>query len=271
MEKTGSLIVIGTGIKPAGDITISAKAHMIQADVVFMVMPDMVAKQWIHSLHSNVIDLSELYADDKSRHDTYQEMTQALVDAVKSGLKVCAAFYGHPGVFVFAGHAAISHLKPLGFDASMTPGISAEDCLFADLGLDPGKTGCLSIEATQFLFYKRPFDYYSLVILWQIGLVGDHTLKLSQTNNYKKGLKVLTQTLSEYYPDDHIVIIYEAATIAILAPRIDYITLKDLPTADLSAASTLVIPPCQQASFDHQTLSALGICEKEIKVSLKIN
>jgi hypothetical protein len=35
-----------------------------------------------------------------------------------------------------------------GFDAVMLPGISAEDCLFADLGIDPGMIGCQSFEAT---------------------------------------------------------------------------------------------------------------------------
>jgi len=30
----------------------------------------------------------------------------------------------------------------------MLPGISAEDCLFADIGVDPGIYGCQSFEAT---------------------------------------------------------------------------------------------------------------------------
>jgi hypothetical protein len=39
----------------------------------------------------------------------------------------------------------------------MLPGISAEDCLFADLGIDPGIYGCQSYEATDFLANGRPW------------------------------------------------------------------------------------------------------------------
>ena len=45
-----------------------------------------------------------------------------------------------------------------GFNAQMLAGISAEDCLFADLGLDPGKNGCQSFEATDFLIRRRQFE-----------------------------------------------------------------------------------------------------------------
>jgi hypothetical protein len=33
----------------------------------------------------------------------------------------------------------------------MLPAVSAEDCLFADLGVDPGAAGCQSHEAADFL------------------------------------------------------------------------------------------------------------------------
>jgi hypothetical protein len=35
----------------------------------------------------------------------------------------------------------------------MLPAISAEDCLFADLGVDPADHGCPSYEATDFLVH----------------------------------------------------------------------------------------------------------------------
>ena len=54
----------------------------------------------------------------------------------------------------------------------MIAGISAEDCLFADLGFDPASTGCLTFEATDFLIHNRRVDPTCLVILWQIGVVG---------------------------------------------------------------------------------------------------
>jgi len=265
MNGSGSLVVVGTGIKVAGDITVHSQAQIVQADIVFYVVPDKMSKQWLASLNSNTVDLGDLYQDNKSRLTTYNDMADTIVNAVQSGLKVCAAFYGHPGVFVYASHQAISRLKKEGYQAKMEPGISAEDCLFADIGIDPGETGCMSIEATQFLFYKRNYDPHALLVLWQIGLIGDHTLKLSQTNNYQRGIEVLVQELSNHYPPDHEVIIYEAATISLFAPRIERVALSALSSVELTAISTLVIPPYAEPEYDQDILKRLGVTPEEIE------
>ena len=54
----------------------------------------------------------------------------------------------------------------------MLPGISAEDCLFADLGVDPAEAGCQSYEATRFLERRPAIEPRAALILWQIGVVG---------------------------------------------------------------------------------------------------
>src|SRR5690606_41924587 len=51
-----------------------------------------------------------------------------------------------------------------GFVARMEPGISAEACLYADLGIDPGRHGVQSMEATHFLVYDRVPDTSGLVL-----------------------------------------------------------------------------------------------------------
>lgn len=269
MKSKGSLVVVGTGIKVAADITIRAHSYIQKADVVFYIVPDKMSKQWLSSLNENTQDLSQYYADGKSRIVTYNEMTYALISAVESGQKVCAALYGHPGVFSYVGHQAIKLLHQKGHTARMEPGVSAEDCLFADIGIDPGKTGCLSIEATQFLFYKRNVDPHALIVLWQIALIGDHTLKLGIANKYHKALALLTEQLLKYYPPEHQVIIYEASVIEIFPPRIDYMSLSELPQAELTAISTLVIPPAKDAKLNQTMLNALNIKESDIKAVLK--
>lgn len=271
MENKGSLTVVGTGIKVAGDMTLNTQAQIKQADIVFTVVPDKVSKQWIANLNPNTVDMTEFYGSNKSRLITYNEMANALVDSVKQGNRVCAAFYGHPGVFAYASHLAIRQLKEQGYRATMQPGISAEDWLVADLGIDPGKSGCISIEATQFLFYQRTIDPYSLLVLWQIGLVGDHTLALDKTDNYQLGLGVLTDELLKYYPSDHQVIVYEAATLALFPARIDSMPLSQLPQAELTAISTLVIPPHQEAPLDIATLDKLGLTKNDIDEVLAVD
>jgi len=80
-------------------------------------------------------------------------------------------FYGHLGVFVFATHEAMAILRDDGYRVEMLPGISAEDCLYADLSIDPATHGCQVYEATDFLIRRRKIDPAVPVILWQVGWV----------------------------------------------------------------------------------------------------
>jgi hypothetical protein len=61
-------------------------------------------------------------------------------------------------------HESIRRARMEGISACMLPGISAEDCLFAELGIEPSENGCQSFEATDFLVYKRKFDNRSSLI-----------------------------------------------------------------------------------------------------------
>ena len=263
-EQKGSLVVVGTGIKVISQTTISARSYIENADVVFTATSGAVAARWIESLNDNVVSLTSLYAEGKSRVTTYQQMMELMCNAVYEGKRVCAAFYGHPGVFVYPTHKVVERLSAEGYHAVMEPGISAEDCIVADLGIDPGNTGCQALEATQFLFYQHQLDVSSLVILWQVGLSGDHLLNTLDLDKINPALQVLTDELLAYYPPSHEVIIYEAATVAIMAAKIERLPLKDLPNTKPSLMSTLVIPAFKPLEFDHQTLKRLGLTFEQV-------
>ena len=91
---------------------------------------------------------------------------------VRKGQNVVGVFYGHPGVFVSPSHRSIEIARMEGFTAKMLPGISAEDCLFADLNIDPAIPGCLTYEATDLLVRKKPFVPSGHLIVYQVGCVG---------------------------------------------------------------------------------------------------
>ena len=59
-----------------------------------------------------------------------------------------------------------------GYKTRMLPGISVDDCLLADLGIDPSFVGCLTCEARDFLIH----DYLDLqvrhVIMYEAGQLG---------------------------------------------------------------------------------------------------
>ena len=252
--KTGSLVVVGTGIQLGRHVSERAISEIKLADKVFC-MADAFAYRWVESLRPDVQPLHIYYDEGKDRRRTYEEMEADIVDAVHAGHDVCAIFYGHPGVFAQVPHAAIARLRSEGYPARMEPGISAEDCLVADLGLDPGNRGCLSMEATQFLVFERQLDPTAMVILWQIGLTGD--LSCQRFDTTPERLRILVDKLYRWYEADTPAIIYEAPVLAIQQPRCDRVELQALPFQMLDQTSTLVIPPTGELTRDRQVLEAL--------------
>ena len=248
-------------------MTLVSQTFLERADVVFGVMPNSSVDDWIEENNPNYVNLQKYYAPGKVRTQSYLDMANAMLDEVRAGKDVCFALYGHPGVFACIAHLTIGLAREEGFVARMEPGISAEDCLFADLDLNPGYHGCLSYEATNLMFYEHTLDPNAVVILWQISLAGEHTLKTFSTT--RTSLELTVEYLSEWYDLEHEVIIYEAAFFPDELPRIERLALKDLPTADLNSSSTLVILPKERAGYNHDMLARFGLTEADLSGSLE--
>ncbi|GGD41308.1 SAM-dependent methyltransferase [Pseudoxanthomonas indica] len=243
MDVRGSLVCVGTGMMLGAHLGPRARRHIEHADVVFVAVSDPLVELWLQQMHPDVRSLQPLYAEDRSRRDTYEAMVDALLTEVRAGRHVVGAFYGHPGVFARAPHAAIAQARAEGFDAVMEPGISAEDCLYADLGIDPGTFGCQHYEASQFMLFQRRIDPSAYLILWQVGLAGDRSLRRTHTSPAERQL--LVDLLATDYPLDHEVIAYEAATLPISQVRREHLILATLAHARLEPHTTLVVPPCR--------------------------
>ncbi len=261
----GNLVCVGTGLQLAGQIGALSLSYIEHADVVFSLVPDGFSERWLMSLNCDVRSLQPYYAQHdevKNRRDTYAEMVDAILDEVRLGKLVVCALYGHPGVFACVAHWSIKQARSEGFDASMLPGISAEACLWADLGIDPGNSGHQSFEATQFMLYHHIPDPTTHLLLWQIALAGEHTL--TQFSSTKDKLQILVEHLNQWYPLTHAVIIYEAANLPFQSPVIERIPLSLLPEATLTTISTLLIPPARPMTLNHEMLAKLGIVESDI-------
>jgi len=238
----GSLVCVGLGMSLGAHLSPRSRNFIETADVVFAAVSEPLAELWLQEMHADVRSLQPYYAHGKSRHQTYREMVDAMLTQVRAGKNVCGAFYGHPGVFALAPHQAIAQARAEGFSAHMEPGISAEDCLYADLGIDPGRLGCQHYEASQFMFYRRRIDPSAYLILWQVGIAGERSMGRFSVGAAQ--VQVLVDLLLHDYPPDHQVWVYEAATLAIQSPRIHSFALRELACVPLHLQSTLVIPPC---------------------------
>ncbi len=123
MSKKGRLVVVGSGIKSVGHITLEAQAHIQQADIVLYAAADPITDMWIEKQNPNSFDFYQYYGNDKSRIITYTQMIERTLEEVRSGKYVCALFYGHPGVFVTPTHNAIAIARSEGYDAVMLPAV----------------------------------------------------------------------------------------------------------------------------------------------------
>jgi uncharacterized protein YabN with tetrapyrrole methylase and pyrophosphatase domain len=256
MEKRGSLIAVGTGIRIAGQLTVEAIASMRQADRLLYIASDAISTIALERLNPSCSSLAVHYAEGTRRMVSYEKMIDQILENVRDGWRTCVAFYGHPGVFAYPTHEAIRRAREEGFEARMLPAISAEDCLFADLGVDPARYGCQSYEATDFLVSHPMIDPSAAVILWQVGVVGELDFRPGLSS--PRGLPMLISRLCEYYPSDHRMTVYEASLFPGTDPSVQSVPLHDLPEARLSSSSTLYIPPARTRRADRAVWARLG-------------
>jgi uncharacterized protein YabN with tetrapyrrole methylase and pyrophosphatase domain len=246
---------VGTGLKLVAQMTLEAKAYIEQADQVFYVLNDGMMAEWVRELNKTAVSLSHLYHPDKVRLQTYQEMSDLILAAVRQEKAVCVVMYGHPGVFAMPVHKAVAQARQEGYPAAILPGVSAEDCLFADLDIDPGQYGCYSVEATDFLIRRRQPDITGHLIVWQIGAVGI----LRFAGDLAPGLQVLTDELLCFYAPTHKVTVYEASKYPTLPPLIERLPLVQLPQATVTRMATLYVPPQEKAVVDWEMVARLGM------------
>jgi hypothetical protein len=137
----------------------------------------------------------------------------------------------------------------------MLPSISAEDCLFADLGVDPAANGFQSYEATDFLMHQRAPDTSAGLVLWQVGAVGDWTHRAKRPA--LAAFPLLVARLAELYSPTCEVVVYEAAILPGVSPSIKRLMLDAITQVDVTPRSTLFVPPIRAATINELIVSAM--------------
>jgi uncharacterized protein YabN with tetrapyrrole methylase and pyrophosphatase domain len=254
----GSLSIVGTGYRVGGHLTRQTEGVLRAADRVFYLVSDPATAQCIRGLAPDARSLHDCYREGVRGLEASNAMVERILREVREGQQVCAAFYGHPAVFMHTTHEAIRRARDEGHPARMLPAISAEDCLIADLGIDPGAHGRLLFEATDFVTRPREIDTTALLILLQVGAVGLADYRAA-TGASIKGLCALVEVLARYYPEDHETVLYETPHLPIFEPSIRRVPLAALPEAPVSVVSTLCVPPVSRARRDPAMLERLEI------------
>jgi len=266
-EKPGSLTILGSGIESIG-FSRDAEAVIKAADKVFYCVADTATIMWLRKLRPDAYDLYVFYEDCKVRFKTYTQMTESILHPVRKGENVVAIYYGHPGVFVLSTHRAVEIAKREGHYARMKAGISALDCLCADLGVDPAHPGMLTFEATDMLVRRREPDPRLHVILWQVGLIGQMGYRRKGFVNDK--FQILIEYLQSFYGKDYPVTHYVAARYPTLEPTADVLKLSELSDPaiqqKITGLSTFYLAPRDETPSDSEMAARLGLCRPGQKV-----
>ena len=235
-----SLTVVGTGIRAITQLTLEAVAAMASAESLLHVIGEPIQEDALLAINPNAKTMTDLYADGMERSFTYEAMVLEIMAELEKGKRTVAAFYGHPGVFTYPSHESVRRARAAGFPARMLPGISAADCLYADLGIDPGQ-GCQAFEATSFLLQSPPVDRSGYLLLWQVGTIGNWTY---ESDGYDlSSFPVLVDVLARLYSPGHLATLYEAPFNPQGNARVERMPIAHLPAAYLTPATTLLIPP----------------------------
>lgn len=246
---------MGTGIQLVRQLTPEARHELEHADEVLYVAADPAMSRWLAELNPNSRSLAGLYRPGIPRRQIYLEMVEEILAAVRRGARVCVAFYGHPGVVVTPSHEAVARARAEGYEARMLPAVSAEDCLIADLGVDP-MHGWQSYDATALLLGRHVLDPTASLVLWQV----DATGKLDWDLEPKPlALRVLADYLLRLYPPGHEVVFYNASIYPVARPVIERMRLDAIPALEAVPAPTLYVPPLPPRPVDREAAERLGL------------
>jgi hypothetical protein len=237
-------------------LTAEAREQIEDADEVLYVAADPASRDWLASLNPRTRSLSRHYREGVPRKRIYDDMVEEILAVVREGKRVCAVFYGHPGVHVNPSHEAVRRARKEGFEARMLPAVSSEDCLVADLGVDPGAQGWQSWDATSFLLRGYRPDPTAALVLWQVDAIG--RLDWNRDPN-PQGLQALAQALGELYPPEHELVFYRASIYPILDGEATRLPLHELAALESPPAGTLFVPPLPPRPIDPAMARRIGV------------
>lgn len=214
-----------------------------------------ITKQWIEQYSKLSESLDSIYFSENDRQISYDKIRDKILAELETYNFITVVLYGHPTVFADPGLQSIIAAQKKSIETIILPGISIENCLYADLKVDPGQFGCFHVEATELLLYDKIIEPTAHLCIWQPGMIGNRSVPNS--NQKSNHLKLLKLKLKKYYPDDHIAILYEAPMYPGVEPRIHKFSLSDIEAQSIGTLATLYIPPLPQRSPDLEILQQI--------------
>ncbi|KAF3139663.1 hypothetical protein TWF569_008512 [Orbilia oligospora] len=266
MSESGRLILVGTGVRSLCQLTLEAIDEIERADIIYYAVRDATTEGFIKKRNKDAIDLYQYFINDDEipEADLYIQIAEVMLADTRKGRRVVGAFFGHPGLFMSPNRRALAIAQAEGYMAKMLPGVSVDDCLLADLGIDPSFIGCLTCEARDFMIHDHLGLTSRHVIMYEVGYLGFYGDD-SKTDYFQ----CFVNRLEDIYGNAHSLVNYTAAISPLMQPIVHHLTIEDLRKPEvrkqITSASTLYFPPREIPKLNKFACDLLdqGITSKE--------
>lgn len=196
------IYIVGLGVLNVDQITHQAQRAIKRCREVLYVDTGIATGAYLEGLCPRITSLYEMsYQETGHRLNAYYQMAARVVEAALDHPPVAFAMHGHPIVGTYAPFLIQDMAGLLSLEVEVQPGISAMDCLCAELMLDPTVAGLQMYEATDLLLRRRPLQRDVPAMIWQVGCVESrlHTMRVSKPTRFER----LRDHLLRYYPPAH--------------------------------------------------------------------
>lgn len=196
------ITIAGLGILNVDHVTRETERALRAANEVLYVDTGVATEAFLGTLCPRVTPLfGASYETGGPRRGAYHRMAARVVEAALDHAPVVFAMQGHPVVGATAPGLIARAGRLLGLEVRALPGISAMDCLFAELMLDPVAEGLQMVEATDLLLRRRPLQPDMPALIWQIGAVESclYAAGVSRPERFRRFLGLML----DHYPAEH--------------------------------------------------------------------
>jgi uncharacterized protein YabN with tetrapyrrole methylase and pyrophosphatase domain len=241
------IIIVGSGIKVPGQLTIEAIAALRRASEVWTNVPEPEHAELASKIGQSPHSLWPFYRPDRPRIENYKTIVTHLLGRASASSQVAYLTQGHPLVLDRVTTELILQGGEVGIPVTVLPGISSIDTILSDILYEPAK-GLQIFDATTFVRRDMKIDGRAGLLLLQPGVFGVDMPRLTSDAPAPR-LSALRDALSKTYPSDHPAVLIRTAT-ATMTEREFRTSVGDLGSVPSVAlgASTLWVPPLDAGS-----------------------
>lgn len=272
MAKDVDIYIVGLGIVHVQHITREVDEVLCRSNEILYVEVGDEIDAYLQSRCPKVTNLHKAaYVEGVERLKAYDIMSAMVLDAALNHPPVTLALYGHPLVFAYPPFQILQAASLLGLCVRILPGISAMDCLFVDLKLDPSTQGLQVYEATDLVLRRRPLQRDVPCLIWQIGALESpfYSAARSKPERFSR----FKDHLLQYYPAEHKAVAVFSSTMSGVESNLLACTIGEVgsQSARIHQGMTLYIPPTETRPVkDEELLTQIGTPAHTARISYPI-